>query len=114
MTKSWPQYASCTGTYNSCPLKNTSTTRNTDSIVCTYKSNIWNVCSNSYTVKKTWGLSDAKSKGMVSMVCKCKNSAGQSLTSITDSKCYYQNTSATEDMTPGATDSTSNSLACMT
>ena len=113
MSKSWPTYATCKGTYNDCSVKEqTVTKRNTDSIECTYKSNIYNVCSKRFTVKKMWGLEEAKSRGMVNMVCKCTNNGSNMTSMSSDYKCTYADASTT-DATPGATTSKVNGLDCV-
>lgn len=109
-TTSWTTYANCTGTYNSCPLKITTTTRKTNAIECTYKSNIYNACSSRFTVKKTWGYEDAKSLGMVSMVCPCTKD-GSILYKNENDTCYYADGSSVST-TPGTATSTVNDLKC--
>lgn len=113
MSKNWTTFANCTGTFNSCPLKeNTTTKRNSDSIECTYKSNIYNACSTRFTVKKKWGLEDAKGLGMVNMVCAC-NSSGVSLTKTENNLCYYGSTDTSGiATTPGSTNSKVNGISC--
>lgn len=108
---SWTAYANCTGTYNGCPLKSSTTKRDTDTIECAYKSNIYNTCSNRFTVKRTWGLEDAKKMGMVSLVCPCTQN-GSILYKAEADRCYYGDGSSAS-ATPGTAASTVNDLGCL-
>ena len=93
----WTTLSVCPSTYNGCGLK--SQTASGSTVACKYKSNILNICSNVFSVTKSYSdaTSFSNAGGQLSTSCYCKSKTGYDLkiSDTTNHTCTYKDNSTT-------------------